>query len=315
MSAPREVHAAAAAQLEGALGLDAVVGPTGLSPDRRQEFGLRLDRYWPDLEAAVTELHPDPEVARRAAAHAGPQRGRGVRRPAGGPAPPRPAPAAHARLAAEARGVRLRLLRRPVRRRPGRRGQAARPPRGPRRHLPPPDAAAPAADRRQRRRLRRAGLPLGAQRPRQRRGPPRARDHAARPRDQPGHGPGAQPRRPRARLGGARAGRRRGVPGLVPRLPRPRPAGRLRAVAAGGVPGLRARQLHLGRGARGLGLDDLQRVAVGPELGQPGGARGVRRDHPVPGQPRRGGAAAGRDRVPLEADGHQPARTSPRCTR
>ena len=63
MSAPREIHAAAAGQLEGALGLDALVGAGGLSPDRRQTFALRLDRYWPDLEAAVTEVHPDPEVA------------------------------------------------------------------------------------------------------------------------------------------------------------------------------------------------------------------------------------------------------------
>ena len=63
MSAPREIHAAAAAQLEGAPGLDALVGAGGLSPDRRQTFALRLDRYWPDLESAVHEIHPDPDVA------------------------------------------------------------------------------------------------------------------------------------------------------------------------------------------------------------------------------------------------------------
>src|SRR3954470_19092367 len=63
MGAPREIHAAAAAQLEGALGLDALVGPADLSPERRQTFALRLDRYWPDLESAVREIHPDPEVA------------------------------------------------------------------------------------------------------------------------------------------------------------------------------------------------------------------------------------------------------------
>src|SRR6188508_496027 len=63
MSAPREIHAAAAAQLEGAPGLDALVGVGGLSPDRRQTFALRLDRYWPDLASAVAEIHPDPEVA------------------------------------------------------------------------------------------------------------------------------------------------------------------------------------------------------------------------------------------------------------
>ena len=49
MTAPPEIHAATAAQLEGA--------------DRRQTFALRLDRYWPDLESAVREIHPDPEVA------------------------------------------------------------------------------------------------------------------------------------------------------------------------------------------------------------------------------------------------------------
>src|SRR3954447_13813184 len=63
MGAPREIHAAAAAQLEGALGLDALVGPADLSPERRQTFSLRLDRYWPDLEAAVREIHPDADVA------------------------------------------------------------------------------------------------------------------------------------------------------------------------------------------------------------------------------------------------------------
>src|SRR3954447_14968529 len=63
MGAPREIHAAAAAQLEGALGLDALVGPAVPSPERRQAFALRLDRYWPDLEAAVREIHPDPIVA------------------------------------------------------------------------------------------------------------------------------------------------------------------------------------------------------------------------------------------------------------
>jgi amylosucrase len=63
MGAPREIHAAAAAQLEGALGLDALLGPAELSPERRQTFALRLDRYWPDLEAAVREIHPDPAAA------------------------------------------------------------------------------------------------------------------------------------------------------------------------------------------------------------------------------------------------------------
>jgi amylosucrase len=54
MSAPPEVRAAAVEQLEDAL---------DLSADRRRTFALRLDRYWPDLEAAVAEVHPDPVVA------------------------------------------------------------------------------------------------------------------------------------------------------------------------------------------------------------------------------------------------------------
>src|SRR3954462_12861605 len=75
MGAPREIHAAAAAGLgartegraqrasKGALGLDGLRGPADLSPERRQTFAVRLDRYWPDLEAAVRELHPDPDTA------------------------------------------------------------------------------------------------------------------------------------------------------------------------------------------------------------------------------------------------------------
>ena len=52
MTAPPQIHAATAAQLEGAPGLAA-----------RQTFAVRLDRYWPDLESAVTDIHPDPAVA------------------------------------------------------------------------------------------------------------------------------------------------------------------------------------------------------------------------------------------------------------
>ena len=63
MAAPREMHAAAAAELVGVPGVDALLGAGGPSPERRQTFAVRLDRYWPDLEAAVTELHPDPDVA------------------------------------------------------------------------------------------------------------------------------------------------------------------------------------------------------------------------------------------------------------
>ena len=63
MSAPRDLHAAAAARLDGrASGLDAVIGGPGLSRDRRETFALRLDRYHEDLAAALREIHPDPEI-------------------------------------------------------------------------------------------------------------------------------------------------------------------------------------------------------------------------------------------------------------
>ncbi|WP_460714308.1 alpha-amylase family protein [Nocardioides dilutus] len=65
MSAPPQLHAAASARLEaaGTLGIDALVGGgTRLSRDRRETFGLRLDRYHEDLESALREFHPDPGV-------------------------------------------------------------------------------------------------------------------------------------------------------------------------------------------------------------------------------------------------------------
>jgi len=54
MSAPVDLHAVAvaAASLDG-----------GTGAGRRRSLALRLDRYWPDLHAAVTALHPDPAVA------------------------------------------------------------------------------------------------------------------------------------------------------------------------------------------------------------------------------------------------------------
>ena len=55
----------------------------------------------------------------------------------------------------------------------------------------------------------------------------------------------------------------------------------------------------------GLGVDDVQRLPVGRELGEPRRAVRVRRRDPRPGQPRRRGVPAGRDRVHLEAARHQ----------
>ena len=112
-----------------------------------------------------------------------------------------------------------------------------------RRHLPAPDAAAAAARGRQRRRLRRAGLPRGARRPRHHRRPARAGHATLRargislvPR------PGAQPRRPRARVGACAPGpARRRYRDYFHVFPDRDDARRLRAHAARGLPRLRAR--------------------------------------------------------------------------
>ena len=56
---------------------------------------------------------------------------------------------------------------------------------------------------------------------------------------------------------------------------------------------------------RGLGLDDVQRVPVGRQLGQPRRAARVRRDHPRARQPGRRRAAARRHRLHVEAAGHR----------
>ena len=55
----------------------------------------------------------------------------------------------------------------------------------------------------------------------------------------------------------------------------------------------------------GLGLDDLQRVPVGRQLGQPGGPARVRGHHPRPREPRRRRPAARRHRLHVEAPRHR----------
>ena len=90
--------------------------------------------------------------------------------------------------------------------------------------------------------------------------------------------------------------------------------GRLRGHAARGLPRHRAGQLHVGARARALGVDDVQRLPVGPRLVEP---RGVRRDG-------RGRSSASRrpastccasTRSRSSGSGAAPtARTSPRCT-
>ena len=160
MSAPREIHAAAAAQLEGALGARragrrgrAQPGP----PARRSRCGWTgggptcsavargpprpgspsRRPGWSTLAARRTPSAPTTCTASTSGG-CSPRTGCSSRGCSATPATPSGSPAT-------CQGV----------------GQAPRPPRGPRRHLPAPDAAAPAARGRQRRRLRRPGLPRG----------------------------------------------------------------------------------------------------------------------------------------------------------
>ena len=171
----------------------------GLGEARREAFALRLDRWWGDLLDGLAVVYADPgavarrlvDLAARAYAarpddlHRLDQR-RLLRARTGCSSPRMFGYACYTeRFAGDLR----------------RAGHAARPPRGARRHLPPPDAAAAAPRGRQRRRLRRPGLPRGPRRPRHGRRPARPRHHPARARDQPGARPGPQPRRPRARVG------------------------------------------------------------------------------------------------------------------
>ena len=203
------------------------IGAAGLSRDRRRDVrAAARPLLAPTSPRRCAEIHPDPEVREALLTRLVRARGGGVRR-----APGRPAPARPARLLTPDWLQQPRMFgyacytERFADDLAGRR-QAARPPRGARRHLPAPDAAAAAPRGRQRRRLRRAGLPRGPRRPRHHRRPARPRDDAARARAsawcmdlvlnhvarehewavaRPG-------RRPESR-----------VPRLLPRLPRPRP--------------------------------------------------------------------------------------------
>ena len=91
-------------------------------------------------------------------------------------------------------------------------------------------------------------------------------------------------------------------------------ARRLRAHAARGVPRHRPRQLHLGPRARALGVDDVQRLPVGPRLREP---RGLRRDGRGDARARGGRASTSCGSTPCRSCGSasgRTARTSPRCT-
>ena len=187
--------------------------------------------------------------------------------------------------------------------------QASRPPRGPRGHLPAPDAAAAARARA----TTTAGTPCRTT------APSAAdlgtmddlRDLASTLRERGislVRRPGAQPRRPRARVGGQgarRAGRASRYRDYFHVFPDRDGARRLRADAAGGLPRLRARAASPGTTSSTAGSGRRSTSGSGTSTGPTRGAGRVRRHHPRPGQPRRRGAAARRDRLPLEAARHQ----------
>ena len=167
----------------------------------------------------------------------------------GGLAAARPPPGDRSGLVPAVPHDRLRLLRRPVRRLAAGDPPAPGLPGGAGRHLPAPDAAAAAARRGERRRLRGGRLRPG--RPADRhhgrlagagRRPARARLRAVRR-------PGSQPHRAGARMGPQGAGRRARLPRDVPDLPGPHRTRRLPAHAARGVPRHRSGQLHPGQAA------------------------------------------------------------------
>ena len=292
---------------------------TRCAPEVRAESSEALERAGGDaafarrLERFFTELR-DPLVACTAPTSASRRRGRALleadRATAGrarpGAARARPRARDHAGLAAPRAGGRLRHLRRPLRRDAAGRARAAALPARARRHLPAPHAAAARAARAQRRRLRGRRL---------RRGRARA-----------GHD--GRPARARAPTCARRAWRcastsssttpRASTPGRRPRSPAtsacwpstaPSPTARepdaYERTLPEVFPDIAPGNFTLGAGARPLGVDDVQRLPVGPRLLEP---RGVRRDgggDARAGERRRRRAAARRGAVPVEAHGDE----------
>ncbi len=199
---------------------------------------------------------------------------------------------------------RLRVLPRPLQRRPRGRAGQARLDRAAGHQLRPLHALPEAAPRRQRRRLFGDGLPGDQPGLRHDGGVRGGGEGAAPARHQPLRRPGAEPHRQGARLGGAGPGRRGEVPRLLPDVRRRHPAETVRGNPGRGLSRQRAGQLHLLPRARQMGLDHLQRAPVGPELGEPVGVPRDRRDHAVPRQQGRRRGAAGRGGLHVEADGH-----------
>ena len=82
--------------------------------------------------------------------------------------------------------------------------------------------------------------------------------------------------------------------------------GRVREDAAGGLPRHRAGQLHLRRGVVVVGVDDVQLLAVGPQLAQPGRVLRVRRPDPA-GWRTSASSACGSTRSPSSSSGWAPS--------
>ena len=95
-------------------------------------------------------------------------------------------------------------------------------------------------------------------------------------------------------------------PAFLRHVPGPYGARRLRAHAAGRLPGHGAGVVHAGpTSTASLGLDDVQRLPVGPRLHEPRRVRGDGRGDARAGRGRRRRAAPGRRAVPVEAARHQ----------
>ena len=253
--APASVHAIAAAELAGS------------EQHLREMFALRLDRWWEDLHDGLAAVYPDDAATRWPTAGRAGAAGRSSTATPSCAA--RPAPHAGARLVPVAGRARLRRLRRPVRaatcRACARQIPYLRELGVTYLHLmpllPPRRATTTAATRSPTtapsgRTSGTIGGPAGA-----------GRRHCARPASawcwtwcsttSRGSTPG--PKAP------ATATRR--YRDVLLRLPRPDDARRLRADAAGGVPRLRPRQLHLRRRPRRPGCGRRSTPSSGTSTG------------------------------------------------
>ena len=187
-----------------------------------------------------------------------------------------------------------------------RRGGQGRLPGRARRHLPAPDAAAQAAAGTERRRVRGDGLPRGPRGPRHHRRSARPGHHAALARHLADPGPGAQPRRRRARTGRSTRGPAtafyrnyfhmfadRSMPDAYERS--------LPEVFPDFAPG----NFTYDEESSSWVWTTFNSWQWDLNWAQPRGLLRVRGPDLLAGQPRRGVPAAGRDRLHLQADRHQ----------